>query len=62
MISAQIQPIQQPIQNYNVQIMDNAIHNLTEQRLAGLKTKGAARYMRRLGIGIIFATLLSSTS
>ena len=62
MISAEIQPIEQPIQNHNVQIMDNAIHNLTEQRLTGLKTKDAARYMRRLGIGIIFAILLSSTS
>ncbi|MYB93946.1 hypothetical protein F4054_12480 [Candidatus Poribacteria bacterium] len=46
----------------NVQIMDNDIHNLTEQRLTGLKTKDATRYMHRLGIGIIFATLLTSTS
>ena len=51
-----------PIQNHNVQIMDNDIHNLTEQRLPGLETKDAARYMRRLGIGIIFAILLPSTS
>lgn len=46
-----------PIQNHNVQIMDNDIHNLTEQRLTELKTKDAARYVRQLGIGIIFATL-----